>query len=483
MLNIRSISSISGKCRSYLASILSARDHRNCFHPLSLVARCSVSARQNYPYTEPTQTAHESVDLGNTSKSRFLPYTEARDYVRGLGLKSRKDYDTYWQRDRPKFLPCQPKRVYGKSFVNYEDFCGFERHQRRKRFVDPRLLSDGQAESFVKRFGIHEQGVSWLMQLICDFAPRFKLEATLGNTQVKFLCKRRDYNSQFSNSREREFDVNDDRWIPFCCCVSSKIRHDGAFRFVLNRNSPLSVGHKTSWILSCENESKIYMFSSSTMEQLGSYISIMPKGKYKEFEVTPSTIGDILESWWESEKVQKITKNELQSTNLRTMLLTQTHEKLYKQAGLTLISSTRASSCDSLLGNKKLLHRSACFMHNNSSGYQISLIRKASGVHTCHDVDVTDIDFFVALFHTNQILTRIIFLPREVLSIMLRKGNNGEMHNKKTSVLLYPSTIKPGNDRSRRKQEVTLPYEIDLQQPLLSVSEKEKFLRILGGKM
>ncbi len=144
------------------------------------------------------------------------------------------------------------------------------------------------------------------------------------------------------------------------------------------------------------------------------------------------------------------------------------------------------STQDSTLDGKKVLHRCAIAVYARRSPHQVqsytlSLERLVSKRATCIDVDdKSSADFYATLFHENEVLRSMIFLPRSILSrLLLNRGTD----NKKPVHLLYPSTISPETPRSREKQSQTLPYEIDLQQPLYSGPERDKFLRILNGEM
>lgn len=45
---------------------------------------------------------------------KYLPYVEARNYVRQLNLKSEQEYLDWWKKNKPDFLPEHPDIYYSK---------------------------------------------------------------------------------------------------------------------------------------------------------------------------------------------------------------------------------------------------------------------------------------------------------------------------------------------------------------------------------
>ena len=47
-------------------------------------------------------------------KTKILSYKEAKEYVKPLKLKSKEEYDVWWNANKPDFLPQFPQEFYGK---------------------------------------------------------------------------------------------------------------------------------------------------------------------------------------------------------------------------------------------------------------------------------------------------------------------------------------------------------------------------------
>src|SRR5690242_4712323 len=56
---------------------------------------------------------------------KYRPFNDARAFVRGLGLKSVKDWENYWgQGKRPKDIPNHVKQLYKDDWKGWPDFLG-----------------------------------------------------------------------------------------------------------------------------------------------------------------------------------------------------------------------------------------------------------------------------------------------------------------------------------------------------------------------
>ncbi len=102
-----------------------------------------------------------------------------------------------------------------------------------------------------------------------------------------------------------------------------------------------------------------------------------------------------------------------------------------------------------------------------------------SGIPTCFDFDdSTAADFFAILFHEEEILIRMMLLPKKIVSDLLALGES-DFGNKKSCFVVYPSTMHVEDKLARVKQQITNAFEIDLSQPLLLNRQLEKAARIL----
>lgn len=62
------------------------------------------------------------------SRFNWMPFEEARKFVRNLKIPSREEYKRYWRKGLlPKNLPAKPHKVYANDgFLNYEDFLDYK---------------------------------------------------------------------------------------------------------------------------------------------------------------------------------------------------------------------------------------------------------------------------------------------------------------------------------------------------------------------
>ena len=72
----------------------------------------------------------ESIQLktwDKLAKLTWMPFEEARDYVRGLGLKNGNEYDKLWRNSQlPYNIPSKPRRSYlNDGFISMPDFLGY----------------------------------------------------------------------------------------------------------------------------------------------------------------------------------------------------------------------------------------------------------------------------------------------------------------------------------------------------------------------
>lgn len=60
---------------------------------------------------------------GRKKNADFLSYTEAREFMHGELIPSRKNFHEWWDRNKPKAIPRFPYRVY-KEWTSWNDFLG-----------------------------------------------------------------------------------------------------------------------------------------------------------------------------------------------------------------------------------------------------------------------------------------------------------------------------------------------------------------------
>jgi len=87
--------------------------------------------------------------LGTTSDLKYLPFEEAREFVHGLNIgTNKKDWENYWkEHDIPDFIPIQPNQRYQRSFKGrflWKNFLGTDLmpFEEAKEFVKKLNLKD-----------------------------------------------------------------------------------------------------------------------------------------------------------------------------------------------------------------------------------------------------------------------------------------------------------------------------------------------------
>ena len=118
------------------------------------IKRRESEIKKNYPkekirYPVPSVTAKEMAEIivpslaseqkdvltekpQEVKKERFRQFQQAREYARAQNLHSRTDWQNHTKTsDFPDDIPVYPEKTYRDEFIDYADFCGFEKQVRR----------------------------------------------------------------------------------------------------------------------------------------------------------------------------------------------------------------------------------------------------------------------------------------------------------------------------------------------------------------
>ncbi len=400
-----------------------------------------------------------------STKRHFLPFDEARDYVRNLGFKKRGEYETFWKRERPDFLPCRPDltSIYSPYWTNFPDFCGYK---PRRRMVDPRPIPQDYCKRFSHRQEAHSRGVFWFDELVSKFAPDFEFEFFGRVLGANIYCRKKGSTT--------------DKWILLSVRHAEKPFRASSFCF---RLSGANIGF-TSWLLICQEEQRIYMIPTDDVSESRT-LTVTPAGKYDKYLVEPERIGEILGHWWSSPDVKKVSQSVTLSQSVWASMVLQAKHLCYDPAVLSFCSkpSLSVSGYNSLVNKARIMHR--CGMERKKGGAQgqlFSLHRQVAGQYTCHIIDDNKketADFYSILLHENRVLKKMMLFPKAILLDIIGSEDGRYAHGHR----VYPSYSSPRTKQSREKQKKQLPYEIDLRKPLHSGPEREKLLRILQGEL
>ena len=66
------------------------------------------------------------IDTTECAKGEFLPFREAKSFVRSLGLQSSREWYVYSKSSRPSVIPSNPQTFYKKEWAGFPDFLGYE---------------------------------------------------------------------------------------------------------------------------------------------------------------------------------------------------------------------------------------------------------------------------------------------------------------------------------------------------------------------
>ena len=84
----------------------------------------------------------------NLSKFNWMPFEEARDFVRSLKLKRQEEYWEYIRKEKPYSLPFSPSEIYkDKGWISYPDFMGYKSLFRE-------VLSYIEAKKIVQKYNL-----------------------------------------------------------------------------------------------------------------------------------------------------------------------------------------------------------------------------------------------------------------------------------------------------------------------------------------
>ena len=92
--------------------------------------------------------------MDNSKKSKFRPFSEAREYIRGLNFKTRNEYRT-WSKslERPQYIPSIPELIYKTEWVGWGDWLGTGKVANQRRTFKP----FDEARAFVRSLNFKGQ--------------------------------------------------------------------------------------------------------------------------------------------------------------------------------------------------------------------------------------------------------------------------------------------------------------------------------------
>lgn len=145
-------------------------------------------------------------------KPRFRSFEKAREYARSQNLHSRTDWINHTKTsDFPEDIPITPNTVYKEEFIDYADFCGFEKQVSRKALTKEfikqtltqlkerwdfySLYTDGMITDWFTTQGLFSIKDPIMRTFFTEFVSwRHKPE---GREAIKYWLETGDYEKQF----------------------------------------------------------------------------------------------------------------------------------------------------------------------------------------------------------------------------------------------------------------------------------------------
>jgi predicted helicase len=164
------------------------------------------------------------------AKLSWMPFDEAREYVRGLGLKSVTDWNKYLKKgNRPMDLPFHPERTYKYfGWKDWGDFLGTQNISMSKlKFVDYNI-----ACKIVKEIGVTSK--TEYHKLDRDILQKYNLPS---NPDKNYKVDWRSWGDFFSTGNKRN---GDKQYLPFDevkkFALSKKFKNNRAYTLYVKDN-------------------------------------------------------------------------------------------------------------------------------------------------------------------------------------------------------------------------------------------------------
>ena len=100
------------------------------------------------------------VDMDNLRKSKFRPFSEAREYIRSLNFKTRNEYRT-WSKslERPQDIPSAPELIYKGEWISLGDWLGTGKVANQRRAFKP--FDEARAFVISLKFQAQDEYRAW----------------------------------------------------------------------------------------------------------------------------------------------------------------------------------------------------------------------------------------------------------------------------------------------------------------------------------
>ena len=119
-----------------------------------------IPASPRNVYEKEWQSMGDWLGTGNISNAdkKFMPFKDARKFVRSLKIKSQSGWDKYKKSGKkPTDIPATPTLVYKKEWVSWADWLGTRNVATRQREILLHEEAEKQAHILVKKLGINSK--------------------------------------------------------------------------------------------------------------------------------------------------------------------------------------------------------------------------------------------------------------------------------------------------------------------------------------
>lgn len=109
---------------------------------------------------EQTETSKPKKKRGRPKNENYLPWNEAREFMRSELIPSRGKFFEWWSRNKPKAIPRFPYRVY-KEWTSWNDFLGTDNKFNEKAGRAWRPLDEATVWAHKLKLGSQAQWMTW----------------------------------------------------------------------------------------------------------------------------------------------------------------------------------------------------------------------------------------------------------------------------------------------------------------------------------
>ncbi len=426
--------------------------------------------------------------LGRIGSKQFLPFEEARAYMRSVGLTSWNQW-TQWRstKQRPRNIPTNPYVVYKGEFVDSPDWLGYVPYSRKVRQLGDCSKDVKHNDSIKKSQELQER----FMELVHSEAGATDIEfrkLRMGEYQATLLfriseaskksCQPQKNETSHPSNANRAIESKSDGlspWLPLQVKLAFARLNGGETTLEVNSLSKA----KGVGIIAIAYGASHSFFSLSPHKRNLSKRRLL----FRESDCTSlqSVVSD-LRSWWangeaerESELLQRIASRPLSS--LRERIHNEIREGYYAKCGLSFKHvSVLHHATNGLLDER---HRLIFRLGNKRKGeIGISVFRyrlSYDSVRAYLPISPDDtFDFFVVPVVDDSAWKGFFFFPKHIL--MERKFLGVKPGERAAAAMLYTPTVKPNSQRAREAQKWQCEYWVTNLEEFKDLGRKLKVL-------